>query len=90
MTQLQWLGVALIAAGLIWWLVPEAIATLRSWRPTTPSVASEPIATLMDRMARIALLQSDLEARGHTEEAEIAGTWFALMRDPIQQEAPTS
>jgi len=94
MSPLQWLGIAMMVAGALVYAWPR----IRAMFPTSLQVddllsdgahGPDVIAELMDRMEFIARLQEQLEARGHLEEAKIAGTWYALLRDPIRdQEAP--
>ena len=86
---LQWVGIALLAAGIVAMFGRQAIATVKSCfpksKPVLVSAATEP---LMDRMACLAALQTYLEQRGHRDEAEMAGGWYALLRDPLSEEAP--
>jgi hypothetical protein len=87
LTQLG--GVVLIVIGAVWWISPRAWSWIQSWRSVEPPVTSDGPEALSDRMARLAALQSDLEARGHTAEAATAGGWYSMLRDPVlQNEAP--
>jgi hypothetical protein len=90
LTYLQWVGAALIIGCIAnYFFGPPFVAWIRSWRSTAPAAASDPAEGLADRMGRLAQLQTDLEQRGHELEAEAAGEWYSLLRDPIkQQEAP--
>lgn len=89
LTPLQWAGVALLAVGAVWWLAPSVVAWIASRRRVVSLDIFDDAEALADRMARLAQLQTDLEARGHGKEADLAGGWYSLMRDPIQQEAPS-
>jgi len=83
---LQWAGVALIVAGLIVYAWPR----LKAMLPSVPDMPDffDDDDDVLDRMARLDQLQADLEARGCRDEAELAGTWYALLRNPVQ-EAPS-
>lgn len=89
LTPIQWLGIALMVAGALVYAWPR----IRELIPTrTTGTATDTMDDLLDRMGRLAALQADLEARGHADEADMAGTWYALLRDPIRdpdQEAPS-
>lgn len=85
LTLTQWGGVALIAAGLLWWLAPQAISRVRALLPVTRPSVGDSLSTRMDRLAQV---QADLEDRGHDDEAEMAGSWYAMLRDPIKEDKP--
>ena len=85
------------APGIIGRLQTAAQAVQATLPQTTPPTAQQTTsatdlpgvfladtpADLSERMARLAQLQTDLEQRGHSAESETAGTWYALMRDPV-------
>lgn len=98
LTATQLAGLAMIVAGAAWWLAPgligKARTAVRSLWPVAPAAEPapplDPASALLDRMGRLAQLQADLELRGHITEAEFAGTWYALLRDPVAYPAPPS
>jgi len=81
---MQWGGAALLIVGVLWWLGPTAVAKIRSWWPTSEPLACDPTEGIVERMARLSRVQSDLEARGHNDESEMAGTWYSMLRDPVE------
>ncbi len=85
LSPMQWGGVALVAAGVIWWLFPPAWRLLKAILPNRlPDILPEPEESRLDRMARLAAIQDDLEARGCVEEAKTAGEWYPLLRKEVE------
>jgi hypothetical protein len=79
LTPLQWLGIAIMLAGAMVYAWPKILAML-------PMRSADTMDDLLDRMGRLAALQADLEARGHTDEADMAGSWYSLLRDPVRDQ----
>lgn len=88
LTPMQWGGAALLVVGILWWLGPTAVAKIRSWWPVTSTEDIDPTEGIVERMARLSRVQSDLEARGHNDESEMAGMWYAMLRDPVAEDKP--
>jgi len=83
---LQWAGIALLVIGMIIYMWPR----IKDMLPDVPDMPDlfDGDDDVLDRMARLDRLQADLEARGCKDEADLAGTWYALLRQPVQ-EAPS-
>lgn len=82
---IQWTGVVLMAIAALMF-VPQLWTRLKGLLPSKLPDLLDSEETHLDRMARLAALQSDLEARGYVDEAKTAGTWYPLMREPTQDE----
>jgi hypothetical protein len=83
LTPLQWLGIAIMAVGALVYAWPRIRALIPA---RTSQPAADTMDDLLDRMGRLAALQADLEARGHTDEADMAGSWYSLLRDPVRDQ----
>lgn len=88
LSAIQWAGLALVAAGLLWWLAPQIRERLKSLLPA--ATATDPLGPDDEQPAeadefvalcwRLDAIQRRLEDLGHEEMARLLDEVYGAMR----------